>query len=166
MRERNEGAAIITHGGWQVRKAGLAARLKLAGATRSGGLAGAAGKSGCGGAAPAALDDPKPPGRTAVRTPSPCGRPAGFPGGSVTSTVRKPVATGQHDAVDKSVESVGTVWGVVVDERFTTLWTADDRGVCDLADLHRHRPPAVEEIKMLGGSLIWAVPFGRGRQSR
>ena len=83
----------------------------------------------------------------------------------MTSHGRKPVATGQHDAVDKSVEGMGTVWGVVVDERFTTLWTADEWGVYDVADLHRPRPPAVEDIKMLGGSPDWAVPFGRGRQS-
>jgi hypothetical protein len=38
-------AAILTHGVWHVRKAGLAARLKPAGATTSGGLAGAAGKA-------------------------------------------------------------------------------------------------------------------------
>jgi hypothetical protein len=83
----------------------------------------------------------------------------------VTSHARKPQRLGQPAVVDNHVEGVGTVWGVAVDEWFTTLWTAHQWQMYDAVDLHRHRPPGVEDTKMLGGSPVWAVPFGRGRQS-
>jgi predicted metal-dependent hydrolase len=50
--------------------------------------------------------------------------------------------------VDNGVEGVGTVWGVVVDERFTTVWTAGKQWALKAADLHRRHPPAVEDTKI------------------